>query len=391
MPKSCPTRGDGDADRNGERVGAWLNDRNTIVTDRFTGGLLKPGDSPSMNGDGTSHTAGLSFWHKVDDLSTVSGNETIQDGTVSEIGFLDVDAKSSTMGQDSESTVKPSDQLLDQPDALPVGWPDRRNDPTRPFPFFHRLPLECREKIIAFGCPAVFNDCECAANDSPRPFIRPTYYASTVQCPPRNNQVRKNIAEDSGLLSIYNHSWQEAVTGVLYGFNTYVLKEPKAARWWLEQIGPSNLAKIKHLKMHLTVGLLDPSFGTYNELLWCKLLQWLKNRQQLKAVDISFSEWRMYACGKDWQWREQARWREESVLALLGWRGLEAVNIKRGHWHRNGDEWKRFNGGRRIWDAIKDAMRLEPGEMCESEKMLKAVIKADWKKQGLKGERYSFT
>ena len=282
---------------------------------------------------------------------------------------------------DAGFTVKASEHQINM---SPKGWPNPDYDPQAPFPFFQHLPDRCRTSIIALACPAI-----CPSQK----WIVPYFNRGSVYLSESDEAFNiQNI--DTSWLLIQNKHWRSDVTAVLYGYNHFLLRDPHVSKWWLERVGTLNLSLISTLSISLTAGrhgMHGENIAAYDELLWCKALHWLKNHQKVKRIAISFETWDKLDPRRPRWWKDQGRWREEIVLTLLGWRGLKHATIYPGSWHRKGPEWGRSVSGKTVFKAIEEAMILERGERSNTEERLKAAMKAEYKQQGLRGERYIFS
>ncbi|KAL9100211.1 MAG: hypothetical protein Q9163_004394 [Psora crenata] len=278
-----------------------------------------------------------------------------------DLGDNDIKSVTSHVSHASTATVKATSPPA-AVSAPPKGWPVHNYDPSKPFAWF-RLPVGIRHAIL--GKLLVGSG-----------VIRPYFNAGSVYLP-GDECGYENI--DTSLLYTgekkWNRQWYEDATDVLYGQNVFEFMEPRVARWWCERIG-RNLKKVKKVVVVLSGG---PLKGT-NEFLWVKLLHYLRLNHNLFAMYIDFRAWRRLDSSR--LWRDCGRWREEILLCLLLFRGLQHVELEKGHWYGT-DAWH-------IFENIKQAMVLKHGEEVAVVKIMKKLIRRQERLVGLKGRKYSF-
>ena len=276
-------------------------------------------------------------------------------------------------------TLKTSTSVADPP----KGWPNLNYDPSQPFLFF-RLPENVRHHIISYLVSPINS-----YRQDPESAINPFYNWGSVYLKEEEACEATNI--DTSILYVGNKAWYFDTAQVLYGKNIFALTNPTVADWWLHRIGP-NLDRLTGLSISISTGKVDGPNGrdTRREVLWLKVLHWLKDRHQLKRLGLDFEGWHFVQRNSDmyrW-WHDCARWREEIVLTLLGFRGLEQVDVLPGFWHREDENWPSVYGS--VWEDIEEAMELPRGSRFEAEERMRGYVRRERDRQGLKGLEYSF-
>ena len=272
---------------------------------------------------------------------------------------------------DSASTLKPGEvsspsSLGSSNDGISSIQSTDRHDArqTNDFPYFQSLETHVKDMIIT-------NAVRDRVTDGKHWLIRPAYYEGSLR--ERRPASHRKFNLDSGILRI-NKAWADAAAETLYGQHTFLFQDPRVFRWWLERIG-SNAGRLRHVELYLLTGPVDGSGDceTFYDKLWCKVLQMWKSQLHLTTLALSFQEWRHFRADKDdSQWHLCGRWREELLVLLMGWRGLQQVDVIPGlfHWNtRGGVRWPK-----ELWHSLEQAMVLKAGETGEVEVLLKLLV-----------------
>ena len=171
----------------------------------------------------------------------------------------------------SQSSVGPKYQTS----ADPKGYPPTNYNPKKPF----RL-LDCEDSVRQRIFQHILT--------SPDP-ITPYYYEGsaegTAQQVERENYPIPMLVALAGKA---NKCFYDEARDILYGWNTWDFTDPEVSLWWLKQI-KDNVNSIRHMGIHLSQG--EARFNVRIERKWWSLVNWLKPRQKLDTIYVSFEQW----------------------------------------------------------------------------------------------------
>ena len=273
--------------------------------------------------------------------------------------------------------------------TTPINWPNPGYDPSAPFTRFYNLPDEVRLEIMKLAIPSLSTQQACT--------VRPYYNQFSVQIAPPEDPGRCPNISTSDWLDVLNKKWCNDATVVLYSANRFEFSDPNVLKWWIKRIGPTNTKRVRCLGLDIRSGDVHDQrkvFGSMAvEKLWAQTLDWLQPLHQIQSLDLYFTKWRRQGIrAGDAQWLEIERYREEVVLALLRYRGLQEVYIERPTtWHIAG-RWQGRSWNQHFWEELEEVMVMPKGQRSGLEVAFRAVVGQEHVWQGLgKGIGLRFT
>ena len=147
--------------------------------------------------------------------------------------------------------------------------------------------------------------------------VYPYYNDTSVELPAPTDPY-ENV--DTAVLRVNKQIHLEGVRA-LYGGNAFILNNAEIALWWLQRIG-ANVARIRTAHILLEAGEIENNpFRVRKETVWLNLVAWLRPRQKLDTLSVSFRFW------TDDTDARIAALRDHVLALLFRYRDLKQVTI----------------------------------------------------------------
>ena len=321
------------------------------ITDRDAGSSIQKGPV------GESDEAGAIEDRK---MNPVQGSHPTFTTAIYVSGLVEELVKTFASADHGEYLANEVDKISDDTQYFPANLIEsiyNQKAETKPFNL-----LGCPDNVIQ----QIFR-CVLVSNEPIKPYWNFGALAAHDEKPDKENYTTM-VAALAG-----NKKLVDEATTILYSENTFDLQHAKVALWWLKRIGPSNVSKIKRLKISVEEGEMDKVFGTRFETLWCSIFLLLQAQHKFQELEVSFANWTNPDGSSPshpiYVWEP----RVAVIRTLLSFRGLHRAIIVPGPFL---PEW--------YADVIQDALVMSQGQTNADVLDLERTVR------GPQRSRYSF-
>jgi hypothetical protein len=273
-------------------------------------------------------------------LSCKRGDHTAQDAVVAASAY-DITTKvvddDAVMVFTSPTTTDPTSGLPTPPPSEPRASPEEGRDlvaPRAPPKQICDLPDEILRKILGYVfVPPKVNDI------AVRPWYKQGMLAGYIRT---GNNIQTNIGDevtqeniDIAQTMLVCKKFAELGQELFYGSAWFQFSDPDAFKWWLKQIGTTNLAQVRSLLVTIYPGLTVERetrsvFDLTSEEKWLQGFCDLRSRHKLNYLEVivaSDASFRQKSFMKQDEWEEISKYRCLLLDELLRYRNLKEAVI----------------------------------------------------------------